>query len=271
MNNKIGLSIHWANENVFKSGLFECFEFTDYIDFREEDAFELWEKEVDKVCELSKKYNIPILSYHMRFNDERDGGAFPFTPSSPDEAVRDFTLNNSKRLIEYMTKCNIKRVVLHGSKRIDEHLRAECREYLIDYIQKLCDFCAPFGITVALETLKPVCLGNGVDDHLYIMSKVNRDNYGICFDCNHFTEEDNIEFIRKAGQYIVTTHLSDFDGIDERHWIPGKGIIDWKNLVTALDDAEYSGPYIFEIRFDEEVPTSEEMEMLISEWKRILK
>ncbi|MQY78678.1 MAG: hypothetical protein GH151_05700 [Bacteroidetes bacterium] len=50
----------------------------------------------------------------------------------------------------------------------------------------------------------------------------------------------------KVGNLIVTVHMSDYDGIDERHWLPGDGIINWTNVISELVKNEYQGPFMFE-------------------------
>jgi len=265
-----GISIHSPDETVFQSGLFQYAEFSAGVDFTKEDAFTLWEKVAEETAETAQKYNLPIRSYHLPFNGERHGGAYPFTPSAFREDMREFTLENSLRLIRRMAEYGVRYVILHGSLRIPEEERADRLLNLIDYTGKLCDACKPLGITVALETLLPSCLGRNSEEHLQVMKSLNRENLGTCFDCNHFLEEDPCDFLLKAGQHVVTTHLSDYDGVNERHWMPGQGILDWKKLITLLREKGYRGPHVFEIRFANKVPTHDELKQLISTWETFL-
>ena len=39
-----------------------------------------------------------------------------------------------------------------------------------------------------------------------------------------------------------------YDGVDERHWLPGEGIVPWKEVVTTLMESGYRGPFLFELR-----------------------
>lgn len=263
-----GISLHEPCENVFAGGLFECVEYCGYVDFRPADSFERWERDVDRLWDLSRKYNVAIRSYHLPFADENDGGTFPFTPASLDADVRKFTLDNTKRLISYISKCGIKYVVLHGSKKVSDDERQIKLDYLVEYINDLCEFCKSSDITVALETLKPTCLGRNLEEHLYIMERVKYDNIGICFDSNHLLCDDNIRFLEEAGQYVVTTHLSDYDGVDERHWFPGEGINNWPKIVSLLKSKGYCGPWVFEVSFKDRNPTNGELETLINQWEK---
>lgn len=267
MRKEYGLSIKTPDEEIFKTGLFTCFEYC-RADFRVPNSFELTQNDIPKLNELSKKYNSAIRSYHIPFNDE---GPVPFIPASLNQKERELTLENTKKLIGMLKSCGIEIVVIHGSLRVLPEERQSRLDHFVDYVQKLCDFCKPFGISVAVETLKPRCIGNGLSEHLYIMEHVNRDNVGICFDSNHLLEEDNIKFLEGAGQYVITTHFSDFDGIDEKHWYPGRGINDWKKIVEVLDKKGYAGPYVFEVSFPNRVATADECHILINEWENIFK
>ena len=40
--------------------------------------------------------------------------------------------------------------------------------------------------------------------------------------------------MRNLPPRIRSFHLSDYDGIDEAHWIPGTGIIDWPSVMAAV-------------------------------------
>lgn len=68
----------------------------------------------------------------------------------------------------------------------------------------------------------------------------------ICFDVNHLIKETHREFVKKVGRYIATTHISDYDFIDERHWPPMKGQIPWGEVQSALEEVDYNGPFIYE-------------------------
>ena len=73
----------------------------------------------------------------------------------------------------------------------------------------------------------------------------------VCFDTNHLLLESHADFIGALGDRIATVHLSDYDGRDERHWLPGKGVIDWPALCRSLRRAGYLGVYIFAVHHGE--------------------
>lgn len=278
MKTPLGLSISKPVENVFASGLFDCIEYSIGANFNLENAFDVWEENTKAIKQLCQKYNVKINSYHLPFNGERFNGFYMHAPSSLDETIRQNTLKHTKRLIESLADTGVKYVVLHGSLRIDEKERKSRVDAFVEYVRSLCDFCKPYGITVAVETLLSCCIGGGGDipqniiaEHKYIMEKVDRDNVGICLDNNHFLKSSCIDFVKELGQYVVTTHFSDYDGIDERHDMPGKGVTDWKKLTSLLKEKGYTGPWLFEVRFKESgKPTDQELSELVNRWNALV-
>lgn len=279
MKRELGLSISKPLEHVFASGLFDCIEYSVGANFNLEGAFSEWEENTIKVKELCKKYNVRMHSYHLPFNGERYNGVYMHAPAALDKGIRQRTLEYTKRQIQFLLDTGVKYVILHGSLRVDPLDRSQMVENFVEYVQELCDFCKPYGITVAVETLLESCIGGGGDvpenriaEHKYIMEHVCRDNVGICLDNNHFIKSSCIDFVKKLGQYVVTTHLSDYDGVDECHNMPGKGITDWKTLTDLLIQKGYKGPWLFEVRFeDRKFPTEQELHDLVDGWKKLVK
>ena len=62
---------------------------------------------------------------------------------------------------------------------------------------------------------------------------------------------NSAELLRIIAPYpdrIATVHVSDYDMVDERHWLPGKGRIDWPALYGALMKAGYKGVFMYELK-----------------------
>lgn len=53
--------------------------------------------------------------------------------------------------------------------------------------------------------------------------------------------------VRALGDRILTTHISDHDYLDEKHWMPGKGKIDWMRLLEAFEAIGYQGSFNYEV------------------------
>ena len=47
----------------------------------------------------------------------------------------------------------------------------------------------------------------------------------VCFDTNHYTKGTTGHFVETVGERIGTIHASDFDFVNECHWLPTQGDI----------------------------------------------
>ena len=66
-------------------------------------------------------------------------------------------------------------------------------------------------------------------------------------DVNHLLFEPHAEFLKALGGKIATVHISDYDFVNERHWLPLEGNIDWAELMKGLDDIGYNGAFMYEV------------------------
>ena len=277
MKHEIGLSIRSAHEDVFTCGLIDCIEYSIGADFNLADAYEVWEKNKNEIVDMCKRHGVKLNSYHLPFNGERFNGVYMHAPSSLSAEIRERTLEHTKRLIDGIRDTGVRFVILHGSLRVPEEERVERVGVFVEYVQRLADYCKPYGITVAVETLLESCIGGGgerpenrIPEMRYIMENVNRDNVGICLDNNHFIKSDCLDFVRALGKYVVTTHFSDYYGTEECHNFPGDGITDWRELTRLLLEAGYTGPWLFEVKFPEGKPTDERLRELIGRWNSLM-
>ena len=105
---------------------------------------------------------------------------------------------------------------------------------------------ARIGAQLCIEDLPRTCLGRNSAELLRIIAPYPE--VKICFDTNHLLSEDLLHFVEACGDRIATVHVSDYDMVDERHWLPGKGKIDWPALYGALMKAGYKGVFMYELK-----------------------
>lgn len=81
---------------------------------------------------------------------------------------------------------------------------------------------------------------------------------GICLDTGHAAVNglNPASEARAAGERLIATHLQDTDGLDDRHWAPGTGHINWDELVTTLRQIDYTGLWTFELSSRDSAPAS---------------
>jgi sugar phosphate isomerase/epimerase len=112
--------------------------------------------------------------------------------------------------------------------------------------------CQKAGKRIAVEFLPRTGLGRSLEELMELIDNGRNRNLGICLDVNHvMTHHRELpEYVRRLGDRLLELHLSDYDGGEEKHWQPGKGVVDWKALMSSLRQAGFSGPLTLECPLD---------------------
>jgi len=162
--------------------------------------------------------------------------------------TRDEAMGNARRTIDVAGYLGAHAVVLHASDEpIAEHERAERLAQAKKSLASLVPTARRANAVIAVEFLPRTCLGNTLAEMFDLLEGLPKDMDGVCLDVNHVREVDSIpKIIRELDGRLTTIHISDFDGIDERHWLPGKGIIDWPSVWQSLEGIGYDGPWLYE-------------------------
>ncbi|MBE7046030.1 MAG: sugar phosphate isomerase/epimerase [Ruminococcaceae bacterium] len=243
MNMKIGLSTcgKEINEELFssfRSAGIECMEISMPNDKHDSMDFGLLDS-------LSRRYDVEIWSYHLPFHAFK--GAL-IDMSALERDKRKYTLDYYSDIIKKGTNIGIEKFVIHPScGPIEEDERMDRLNFAKETHMLLSEIASKEGATICVENLPRHGLGNTSDE---LMEIVNCDErLKICLDTNHFLKEDVCESVKKLAHKIVTLHVSDYDMIDERHWLPGEGKICWNKLYNNLKDYGYSGPWLYEVGY----------------------
>jgi len=115
-------------------------------------------------------------------------------------------------------------------------------------LKELADIAMDLGLKLAVENLLPRMLTVTSQDMLELVSGFDPKIVGVCLDTGHacLGPEKPEDLIRKLGKRVMTVHIADNDGKDDRHWLPLRGIIDWRGVVSALSEVGYDGPFMYE-------------------------
>lgn len=170
-----------------------------------------------------------------------------FNPSSPEESSREGALTACIDAVDVARRISAKVVVVHPGADVpyDEPRDARLR-YAVEVLKQVADAAGENNIRIAVEPMPLTEIGNSLDEVLAVVEGIGRPNVGINFDTNHlFPPEAMPELIRAAGELILSVHISDQDG-KERHWLPFEGMLDWRAVLGALSEVDYSGPLIYE-------------------------
>lgn len=208
------------------------------------EKFDLFDPAKERFCESligkAKSLGMNIWTMHLPYGPQWD-------PSNLDASQRDEAVQRHLRLLCLARRWNIRTAVLHPSwEPIPDAERPARLQACKMALAALAEEAARLNVRIAVECLPRTCLGNTSEEMAQLMEASGL--LGICCDVNHLVQEPPEAFIRKLGSRIVTVHLSDNDGIDEAHWLPGQGVIRWDAVAGALADAGYRGPAMFEVR-----------------------
>ena len=191
------------------------------------------------------KSGVKLWSLHLPFSPFKE-----IDPSSLDEDMRKNTMKVFSEIIGIASEAGIEKYIVHPSTEpIEDEVREERMKRSMDFLNELAEKASTFGAVIAVEDLPRTCLGRDSQEINRLIS-VN-DKLRVCFDTNHLLTEDIPTFIKNVGSKIITTHVSDYDFVNERHWLPGEGDIDWISLLAALDEVNYDGVWLYEIGFEQ--------------------
>lgn len=235
------------------SGLFNDFSQEEFDSFRK-DGIELIEigsgvfrNKSDEECrewvsDIKKKADaagIDIWSIHLPFSRVYD-------ISTLNDTDRVNMIKECTRIMNLCSPLQPEKFVIHGgAEPVADSNRAQRMANSIASLKILSAEAVKLNARLALECLPRTCLGNTSDELLKMVNEAGED-VEICFDSNHLLKEKPEEFAAKAGSRITTLHISDYDGIDERHWLPGAGVINWTAVISELSKSGYKGPFMFE-------------------------
>lgn len=194
-----------------------------------------------ELLRLSKQYNVGLWALHLPFLPFED-----IDISKPELADKSVTFLCN--IISKASDIGINKFIIHASgEPIPDEDRATRMKRAKESLAILAEFAAKHGGVIAVEDLPRTCLGRNSDEISELISVDDR--LRVCFDTNHLLSEDPIEFIHKLGDKIITMHVADYDFINERHWLPGEGKLDWNAILQALKDIGYNGIWLYEISF----------------------
>lgn len=186
-----------------------------------------------------EKAGLKVWSCHLPYGRKCDISVI-------DPAQRERNVAYIERMIRLAAIFSPQRLVLHpGSRPVSEENRSERERCAANSICRLSLAAREIGAVLCVENM-PHSIGRTSAEMLRLIEACPE--VMVCFDTNHLLLESHADFIRVLGDRIATIHLSDYDGTDERHWLPGRGVIDWPDLCDRLRRAGYRGMYIFEVR-----------------------
>lgn len=162
--------------------------------------------------------------------------------SDLNEENRRAAVLRTKEIFEKVDTCNPYCYIVHGSwEPISDDERAK---RISAMKRSLTELRSLTKTKICLENLPRTCLCNTSDELREVIDSL--DGIDVCLDSNHFLKEKPEHAVENLAGRIKTLHISDYDFVDERHWLPGKGKIDWNAFIGALEKIGYNGVFNYE-------------------------
>ena len=176
-----------------------------------------------------------------------------------------YSLDCLKKIIEVGERFKVRFLTLHPFPDFSISIFSE--QYVQEYEKKLCEVLfraceiASKSLSFTLENLIPVSGSRYFCDAfelLKIIKKVNISNLGICLDTGHanIAGLDPAQMIREFDSCLFETHFNDNLGYFDKkikeidcdlHRPPGIGLINWIEVIKALNEINFPGPVNFEL------------------------
>ncbi|MBV7328434.1 sugar phosphate isomerase/epimerase [Chloroflexi bacterium TSY] len=123
---------------------------------------------------------------------------------------------------------------------------------MIEVMEQFGQACEEREMRVALEP-HPHRMMHNAAGMLRILDQVDSKAIGLNLDPSHLFPMGELPNMvaYEVGEHIFHTHISDNDGQTNAHWRPGKGKVDWRAFLIALQEIGYNGPLSLEL---EDVP-----------------
>ena len=185
---------------------------------------------------------IEIWSCHIPFGAEWD-------ISQRDDAGRRHAVELVTGTFAAAHELGARMAVLHPSwEPIDDSERDSRLQQAQVSLQELAQAVASWQLQLAVELLPRTCLGHTADEVMALIGPLDPSIVGVCLDANHANlHEDLSHAVRVLGDRLITLHISDNDGLDEKHWMPGQGVIAWPFFINTLKACRYRGAWVYEI------------------------
>lgn len=219
----------------------------------------------DTVRDAIDSSPVIINSVHAPFSAQVD-------ISRVDEGGQEYAVEQISKAILLAENLGARMVVVHASSEpITDAERLRRLDQSKSGLEILAGLAERSELKLALELLPRSCLGNTVEELKYLIQDISPQSAGICLDANHPAHAEKLpEITRQLNEKIITLHISDYDGIDEKHWMPFEGIVNWADFANALKDIDYQGAFIYETMPKCDT-MAENLETISSNFQRILK
>ncbi len=200
---------------------------------------------------ITDEAGIQIWSIHMPFGNDVD-------LSKADENERKSVVEYHKSVLKYCRILKPKIILFHPSFYLGLNERDVRMSQMIQSAIELNKEVKKIGAKMVIENMlgyellrdknreRPLC--RTVNEMMTIMNRLPKNIYA-AVDMNHIKNPEKL--IQALGKRLKSVHVSDGDGKKECHYFPcsGKGENNWVDILSALNEVNYKGPFMYESQY----------------------
>jgi|SRR5699024_11104383 len=213
------------------------------------------EKKINKVKRVLDETDINVWSVHMAFSQYMD-------LSTIWEEDRQMVVAKHKKLLLFLEILEPEFILFHPSYYLDPPNQRNTRKsQLLKSAKELNKAVQRMGGTMVLENMLGPKLMKGdrerplmrtIEETVEIFNHLP-DSIFLAIDMNHIKSPERL--IRAMGNRLKTVHIADGRGKAENHYFPcsGEGENNWMEILTALYEVGYSGPFMYESAYEDEI------------------
>jgi len=159
---------------------------------------------------------------------------------SDDASIREKVTEEYMSYILFCSRHDIPFMVMHIGRSGDV---PGLNDFGLDVVRKITGYAEESGVTIAIENTRKLYQLD------YIFSNIESHALGFCYDSSHdFTcSAAPATLLKKWGHLLAVTHFSDNDGLSDKHWLLGEGVINWEALKANFPVNTYSGILTLEV------------------------
>jgi sugar phosphate isomerase/epimerase len=191
-----------------------------------------------RIYQLLKKYSLDIIGhtcYYLQY-------------ASPLVNIRQEALNELEKYIDCFAQLNVKKVNIHTDEAYPKfYNKKEHALRVAEGLNHLAGYASKYGIQIMLEHNPGKLMGKARELELVFN---NAPDILFHLDIGHaFIEEGaNIEtYFKLFNKRLTHVHLSDNNGLHDKHLPLGYGEIDWNHIVRLFKKYHYDGTFTLEI------------------------
>ncbi len=125
--------------------------------------------------------------------------------------------------------------VIHIGRAVENENRKEHIKMAALSLKEICEFALEYGTEICLENTLPGHLGCFLDELLEVREKSGFSGMKFCLDTGHYNlAAGRADLLSEMALDITELHIHDNDGKKDSHLVPGRGVINWKDLFGLI-------------------------------------